>query len=335
MIATSLELVESKITPKMASLLVATVLLAFAMLLVPGEMMPKFFGVHYAELADDPFQEQNPMAKRITVPLIAYLIGLPGNQIAFINLFFSWLLLACIYWHYRTKGWNPILCVLSSGTIAFTMPTLGMVKYPFFTDSFNLLVYFLMYVNVKRPWIYWGLFGLALFNREAALHFLPFFLLLQMKDLKNQLLPIALIGFAYFMFSLSVHTPYNWHFYLEPLFQDPFFWLRQMITVYFPLKIFFVFKLFWLLPLVALWMKPRSNRFWLILICLMGTFSQFLIAVDITRLMASGFLILLMGLEEIRDHVEENRVIKALLVITFISVCLPNYYCTGFSTLKL
>ncbi|HKR01548.1 MAG TPA: hypothetical protein VJT09_12795 [Pyrinomonadaceae bacterium] len=334
--------IEKRSSLAATSLLVAVLLLGCAILYVGFAQLPVYHGVYYARLASDPFEPGNPNAYRILTPLAAYLLGLRGDRIIIFNAIAALLLLALVYYHSRKSEYSPGLSLAVALMLALTMPTLFTLFYGGYTDSTSYLLIFLMMVCRERPAWFWLLFFLGLLNRESVVFLLPFFLLLHWHSLKSRRLFVrsVLAGLggvvlAYLLFRALINShgavKNNASFYLEPLIRDPLYWLRQVADSY-PQGFFSVFKLFWLLPLVAAVLALRRRNYMalaLVLTPVLCAMAQSVIALDTSRMIAMAFPTLLVGVCVVRKKVGDDLLSAAVILLGLVNLLVPQYYVTS------
>jgi len=325
------------------SLLLAALLMGCAILYVGFSQLPVYHGIYYAELASDPFQAGNPNAYRILTPLAAYLTFLRGDRIIILNALVALVLLALVYHFARKRQYSPSLSLAMTAMLALTMPTLFTLFYGGYTDSTSYLLIFLMLICSKRPAWFWLLLLLGLLNRESVIFLLPFFLLLHWHSLKSNrafiksaLYGLVVVFASYFLFRLFISSragvvKHSASFYLEPLIKDPFYWLRQSAGAY-PQGFFSAFKLFWILPLVALFFAARRRDYFTLLLIvapIICAAAQSLIAVDTSRMIAMSFPALLISFAVIRKETGDAALSACMILLVALNLFVPQYYVTA------
>ena len=322
-----------------AAALVAIVLLILAAVYVRPATHATYDGVYYTGMAREPFANDNPNAYRVLTPLVAYVIGLRGERIQILNVAVAWLLLLLVYYHYRRTAHGPLLSLGAATILGFSMPTLFTVFFAGYTDSTTYLFVFLMLVCRWKPAVYWVLFLLALLNRESVVFLLPFFLLLpnvggERKPARlvwtavGAVLSLAIYLAARYLIGRYVGPKHSFDFYFGPLRQDPFYWLRQTAAAY-SAGFFATFKLFWALPVAAVWLALR-RRHWLgvllVVLPVVCALGQSVIAVDTSRVLALGFPSLLVSLEIIRREYGEKPIEPLLAGLIVANLFVPQLY---------
>lgn len=333
---------EKKYTLFGTSFVIAFLLMAAAAVYVRPTFVSWYHGIYYAQLAAHPFQDANPNAYRLLTPLVAYLVGLRGDRIIILNLLVALVLLAVVYYHSRRQRYAPCLALAVTTMLALTMPTLFTLYYGGYTDSTSYLLIFLMLVCGGRPVLFWLLFLLGLLNRESVVFLLPFFALWHWQCLKSRRVflrsiiigPIATIA-LYLLFRAFINSQtvvaHSGNFYFAPLLQDPFYWLRQVARAY-PLGVFSAFKLFWVLPVAAIFIAVRERRYVmaaLVLTPVLFSAAQSFIALDTSRMLAMAFPSLLMAVIVLRERFGDRRLGALLFLLALVSVALPQIYVTS------
>jgi hypothetical protein len=334
--------IEKRSSLAAASLLVAILLMACAILYVGFAQLPIYHGIYYAQLASNPFQPANPNAYRILTPLVAYLTGLRGDRIIILNAIIALSLLALVYYHSRKAAYSPALSLAVTLMLALSMPTLFTLFYGGYTDSTSYLLIFLMLVYRARSLWFWLLFLLGLLNRESVVFLLPFFALLHWESLKSNarfirsmLFGLAAVILSYLLFRALIGSQatvkHSASFYLEPLLRDPLYWLRQVANSY-PLGFFSAFKLFWLLPLAAIFFALRRRAYIalaLILTPIICSAAQSVIALDTSRMIAMAFPSLLVAVCVIRKETGDDYLSVCVILLALVNLFVPQYYVTS------
>jgi hypothetical protein len=336
-----LRAVEAQLTLPIAALLLAVITMSAMYLHLRPSLEPVSHGTYYAELATNPFDPNNPYAYRILTPLIAYLIGLRGHRIIFLNLIMATLLLAAIYYAYRRKGYAPVLCASMVLMMGVTMPTLFTIYFGGYIDSTSYLLVFIGFLLISNPIVFSLTFFLGLLNREAVIFLLPFFAIyhgytLKLKGTLKGMLPFsagALISLGVYLVVRklieSIGVPqFSGSYYLEPLKSDKLYWLRRTIYAY-PTAFFSPFKFFWLLPIIAIavgFRKRNMAMIAIILVLIMSVMAQSVITVDTTRNLTMAFPVLLISATYLREWISEQKLALFLLICAVVNLLTPHYY---------
>jgi hypothetical protein len=325
-----------------AAALVALVCMLVGAIYVRPGWEPISLGVDYAALAENPFSPSNPAGYRILTPLLAFVLGLRGNAIVYVNVLVAWLLLIIIYYQARRTLHGRLLSLALMGMLAFSKPTLFTIHFAGYTDSTTYLLTLLMILAVRYPPLFWFLFLLNLLNREAVAFLWPFFVLLSWQASSTNRLRWALtvaIGSGLsmgtylairYILSWNMHVQYSSGYYFGPLLRDPLYWLRSTAPSYY-VGVFTAFKLFWVVPVIATWYAAKDKDYMtclLILTLIAGSAAQSILAVDISRLLSLAFPSLLLGVDILRRHIEERQLSTWLLYLVVANFFVPQLYVT-------
>lgn len=296
---------------KLAGLWVALGLMMAAAVYVRPAVKTIALGVLYGRMAEDPFTviDGNYVAFRILTPLLSYLLGFRGQLIILTNLLTATALIYLVYIYFRARAPRPGDALYAAAVMAFSLVTLTTVYYGGYTDSLTYLLLFLMWWLREKPVAFYLLFMLGMLNRECMLFLMPWFVFLRWECRKNLgfTLVEAMVGFCLALapYYLVRHwigsqgeVPFRAMYYLQPLLDDPFHWLRQSYSNW-GLGLFTTLKLFWIVPLLAvigLW-RARERRQVVSMLLLIGcVFSQLIIAYDSSRMLTLAFPVVLIGL---------------------------------------
>ncbi len=302
---------ESSLGSSGASLAVGLLLLLAASIYVFPADDTVVLGNYYAELAEDPFAayDDNPVAYRILTPLVSYVLGLRGELIIITNLLFAWTLLAVVYKYFREQTPRPGDAAIAATVIAFSLVTLTTIHYGGYTDSATYLLIFLMYRFRERMLLFYLLFLAALLNRESAVFLLPWFAFLRWHENQSARRSIieTVIGFGLMVAIYGLFrewlgsiraAEYDLGYYVGPLLQYPFEWFSRSYP-YQGLGLFTVFKLFWIIPvLAAAWLRKRDNRMPVISMALViaCATAQMFVAFDSSRMLTMAFPVMIISL---------------------------------------
>ncbi len=294
-----------------AGIWVALGLIAAAAIYVRPAINTISLGVLYGRMADDPFTliDGNYVAFRILTPLLSYLLGFRGQLIIITNLLVACTLLALVYTYFRSRTSRPGDALFAVAVMAFSLVTLTTIYYGGYTDSLTYLIVFLMWWTRRRPVWFYSLFMVGMLNRECMLFLVPWFVFLRWEErgsLGKTLAEAAIgIGLAlmpyYFVrqwIAAQGEVPFRAMYYLKPLLDNPLYWLRRSYP-YCGLGLFTVFKVFWIIPLMAglaMWRSGERRQVMSMLLLLGCAFSQLVIAFDSSRMLTLAFPVMLIGL---------------------------------------
>jgi hypothetical protein len=271
----------------------------------PGIITDVGLGQFYAELARDPFAfgSENRVAFRFLTPLISYLVGLRGELIVVTNLVIALLFIVSVYACYRKTSDRPVDAALAAAVVSFSLVTLTTIYYGGFCDSLTYVIIFFMWWWRRKALPFWVLFVAGIFNREAIVFLLPWFLYIRFVEQKSvgrwlmtDLFGLVTAGLVVLVVRrwLGDHfqIEYDSSYYWSPLEDEPLFYFKKSWGESI-LGLFTVFKLLWVIPIVAFAMYRRErNRVEMISVVLLFVCasSQLLVAFDSSRMLTLGFM---------------------------------------------
>jgi hypothetical protein len=297
------------------AVLVSIGLLALTLQHVALGLSPTSLGMAYAQLAADPFHPNpaNPVAHRILVPLISYLIGFRGRYILATNLLSVVVFLALVHLWFRARGLGQWHSLAGTATMAFSTAVLTTLHYGGYPDTSMYVLLFLAMWASRRPWLSCAMFLLALLSHESASFLAPWlFLVIALADPGGTPrwraaatgIAAALAAFACTRWWMGyVHpTPeFSLHYYLAPLRADPLHWFRASAPHRW-LGVLSAFNLFWLFPLLAAAYRLRRREWAAALVLLLPiplALMQLFIAYDVTRIATLAFVSVLLGVADL------------------------------------
>ena len=289
--------------------------LALACLWVRPATEPVGLGSFYAWLSLHPFEPapNNPVAFRPLTPWISGALGLRGDALRYTNLYFAGVLLACVFAWFRAHAPRPGDALLATTAICFSLVTLGVVFSPFYCDALTLLVAFGMWCTRRRPLVFYALFALGLFNRESLLFLVPWLVFLELAESRHRGRTLATQAAGY-GFGLALYggfrlwwaqqggpVQYDLDYYLGPLLADPLHFFRQSARYQWA-GFYSIFGPAWVIPVagaVAMWQRGERVAPIGLAILLVSVWAQLWVAVDASRLLALGFPVMIVALEEL------------------------------------
>jgi hypothetical protein len=177
--------------------------------------------------------------------------------------------------------------------------------------------------------------GLAFFNHEFIVYLIPWiaFLLndnsIKTKKYFETLFILVLLSLPYLFFrvyvSRHVDVEYDMGYYFN---YGNISWTLAHIKKLFLLGFFEAFKLFWLLPVLAIIYELRQKRNSLLIATLLiiaGTLMQLLIASDTSRLIGLAFPVILLSAYILKEK-WGNAFSKRLWLLILINLFIPSYY---------
>lgn len=332
-----LEHLENAIGKPAVAFLCGLSLLLVAMLYGAPAWEVTFHGVTFSEMAKAPliFSSENWVQYRILSPLLGHLFFLRGNNFLWFMLLIAVLFLGLIYLLSRSKGMSPVESLGIISLMAFSTPVLFLLHFPGYTDLTTYIFIVLMMMHSEKKILCYFLFGISLFNHEMILFLVPWlaFLLSENKFLNKKyfqtLSVLFLASLPYLVFRFYVTSRVDVHYNLSYYFSsNNIFWTLEHIWKLFPLGFFQAFKLFWLMPLLAIiyFAKQKNNFFLLSFVLIMaGTLLQLLIASDTSRLIGLAFPVILLGSFAMKEKWGE-KFSSRLWLLVLVNLFIPSCY---------
>ncbi len=269
-------------------------------------------GVHFEALSRNPLdlRNGNVLGYRIMTPLVAYLIGLRGKPFILLNLFFAAVTIGTVYRYFRSRLNQPGDALFGALCLTFSSVVLVTIYYAGFCDALTYLALFLMWRWRSHPALFYPLLLVGVLNHESVLFTIPWFVYLKLSEAPRKRVALAelLIGLgtallAYYLFrrwiSLDREAGLTPQAYFGGFNVDLLFAIRRSYLFYW-VGWFSVFKLLWAFPLAAaaaMWRNGRRRDVYGMAILMVGALAQLAIAVDTTRMLTIGFMVLIVSLE--------------------------------------
>lgn len=314
-ISSFLVALESKVGLLAASFILAVLLLLLAMLYVQPDFSvnPKNHGYYFAQLSEHPFlfSENNPLQYRILAPFIGYITFLRGNLFFIVPLLFDVFLLAAVYYHYRKINYNVTDAFIMTAFMGLSGTVLISFVMPGYIDSITYLFLFLAFAEATRVKRSAFFFGLALLNYETGLMLLPALYFYMWNMHKTQ----KLIGLKLFFIFFAACLPYIvYRFFVsrhtDVVYSFPFYFSYEniygalVVTLSdFGMGAFYAFRLLWFFPLFGLymlWRQKEKKLLYVVILILVLTAAQLIIALDTSRLFCLAFPAVLLSAEYLK-----------------------------------
>jgi len=326
---------ESRLGLFFSSLVIATVMLACAMLYAQPVLTVAFHGIQFSLLSEHPFDFSliNPMRYRILSPLIGYLFFLRGTYFFILPLLVTWLLIGTVYYQYRRKNFEAIDAFLLTCFISFSCVVLIPLVAPGYTDVVTWFLVFLAFIKAEKPGVSATFYALALLNHESSAVVLPAMLLYAWSKNKNaagRILTfylLACLPHLCYRWYVNAHsaTLYNLSFYLSE--KNVLFTLKRII-LFGPVAAFYTFKLWWLLPLCLAGftiLRKKKLQASILVLILAGTFSLIIISYDYTRMLVIAFPAVLLSYEWLLE-MDKAKLRKFTIVLVALNFLILQYH---------
>lgn len=301
-------------------------------------------GEFYEELSNNPFVfNDNPLQYRVLTPFIAYCLFLRGPLYIIVPLLSGLLLLSSIYIYFRKKDFHSFDAFLVTALIAFSSPILFQLHFQGYVDTTSYFLVFMTYVFIERKQFHFSFlfYALALLNHEINTFAAPFLLWMcfLQTGIKRSWKPLLFFAISWIPVILyrrfiDTHTDISSRieFYLN--YRWEYLWLNigwnfQQMYRLMPLGIFMCFKLFWLIPIFAIYKKIRERSYKDVLtILLMITCgcAPLVLASDTSRIVGLCFIPILVSVKYIKQYFSDASFTKYLSALLLLNFMVPAYY---------
>lgn len=330
---------EERFTLNGSGAIVGLLLILLGCIYVTPHFEAAYHGLQYSLLSNHPFDftQPNALQNRVLPSLIGYVFHLRGDLFFIVPLAFAWLFMSTLYIHYRKKVSQPIDALLFSGIIAFSCTLYIQLISPGYTDAVFYYFIFLSFASIRKLYLSVLFYSLALLTHESSLFLLPGLLMYSYYTNRPELIQKFKIFIAYLLAILPlfiyrywvanhVDVEYDIGFYFSK--KNIIFSLQRVLPL-FPAGAFYAFKLFWFVPIYVFY-KTLKNReyslFFLLLTMLLASFSQLVIAFDISRMLCLAFPVFLISAEKLRDYWSESKFRHFLIVLTVLNFFVLQYH---------
>jgi hypothetical protein len=278
---------------------------------------------------------------RILTPFVAHFVWLRGKDFIWLPIIMGAFFLSSVYGYFRWRGASNLEGLGMASLMAFTIPISLMLVWPGYPDTASYLLLFLCIIFIRRPLVWPVFFALALLSHEKNLFVAPWLIMLaNMRDfnLKNYVRSLLLVMLAivpmviyrYWILVSVGETRFSSDFYLTV---GRMIYEFRQIRGYLWLGMFGAFRLFWVLPLLAMYylgrMKGRRREAVWIGLVIVCAAAQLLIARDTTRLLMLAFPAILFGAWKLREIWGKELFLKGLWLLILLNFLLPNFMIYG------
>lgn len=317
------------------SALVAVILVAIGFVYSTPGFRPVLNGYTYSQLALDaiPSEINGPQGFRVLSILAGSLLGLKGPAFSIIPGVMGLMFVGAVYFHYRKTSFTELEAAGMAALIAFSTPILYGYHFVGYTDTTSYLFVFLSIIFIRSR--IWPLFfAMAMLNHESNLFAAPFICLLSYKLNGGRIsivwtavgLGLALLPtIAYRLYILNTaEINYSPGFLLN---YDHIHWAITSQILLGPLGAFYGYKLFWVLPLVALckfWTSKRYLDCLIISSMVLFTITQLGLGTDTTRYFGLMFPAILFATAGLREYYGRETFIKRLWILIGLNFLIPQ-----------
>jgi Gpi18-like mannosyltransferase len=332
------ERIENKFGLYLSSLFISLLLIAITCIYTTPSLSTDCLGEYYEELSRNPFIfNENPVQYRILTPLIAYCLFLRGNLYIIMPLIFGLLLLASVYIYFRKKDFHPLDAICVTALIAFSSPILFTLHFQGYADTTSYFLVFLTYIFIEKRKLLpaFLFFTLSLINHEVNMFMAPFFLWVYFKQTKpiNYWKPLLLLAISCFVIVMIrryidtfTQVPFGNDLYFK---RDYFIWNFKVMYRLMPLGIFMCFKLFWGLPLIAIYKKAVVKSYKDTLTIILAIFcgcAPLVLSSDTSRIVGLSFLSILISVLILKPLIDGKLFTRYMLILIIMNFFVPSYY---------
>jgi hypothetical protein len=337
-----LEFCERYTGQALTGLVVGIFLLLIAAIYVTPALECVNNGTGFAAISNDPLRmDDSPFRHRILAPLIAHYLHLRGKAFIYFPLIVTVVFLGSIYTHFRREGHTHLIAFIASSTMAFSGPVLFLLHFQGYTDILTHLLLFWCFA-LRRSKLVWVVpLALSCLNHEATLFSIPWLVLLRTRYYAKSLLSWR--GVSRFMFDVGLAA-----LSVVPMFLMRKFWplqnaqlapgfylslVKTMWELVFPyagIGIFEAFKLFWFIPLCALYLTKRGEivaTFSVFALMFAAGVGQLFFSHDISRHVGHAFPLVLYAVDLLaKRRVLDTRLAEVLMIVVLLNFFVPQYY---------
>ena len=327
---------ESRFGLLFSSFIIATLMLALAMIYVQPIFTVAFHGIQFSALSENPFDlsTPNPLRYRILTPLIGYLLFLRGDCFFILPLLATWIFPAIIYYRYRRKNFEAIDAFFLTCFISFSCVLLLPLVAPAYTDIVTWLFIFLAFSFAEKTPLSALFFSFALLNHESSFVMLPALLLFSYYKNKHAIFKTLLLFFIacipHLCYRWYVHinaeTTYNVSFYLS---KGNIFFTMKKLVIFLPAAFFYCFKLWWIFPVYfTAWAgyQKKYIEFSILLLIITGGLSLVVIGYDYTRMLVIAFPAVLLSYEWMMKQFEAEKFRKFTFLLILLNFLILQYH---------
>jgi hypothetical protein len=293
----------------------------------------------YEELVNQPWGSKTWLSHRFLVPLMSNALGLTGSSMTYFNLMIVYIIITLVLRSYMTRHSDSLIPLAATSAIAFTMPVLYSIYDLWTLDGARVLFVMLMFLARGKPWLFWTLFCISLFNHEGNVLMLPFFLILQWVEHENKK-RVILASILGVVLSLAIYMPIHdltgagsgVHYSLQRWLEGPFdntkagIWSLYVAT-------FASFKLLWLVIIFGIYVLWRDREYQRALLIFSAPASAMLYlefsGPEVFRYMMVAFPALLLAIDAIAERYEHKLVGQILLHIMLLNFIVPQQLVWG------
>lgn len=292
----------------------------------------------YAALSENPFARESALFNRLLTPLLSHYVHVRGDNFVYTPLVIGLFFLALVYAYFRKTGATPAISIAGLAIMAFSCPITTMFAGGGIPDttSYFFVMLAVLTIDAKFWGRFWGLWlAFAMLNHESNIIYVPFLAVLAyFSCVKEKRLTrvcrialnisIPLVIFAVWRYYSRNSAGYPFAFYLSK--GNLMLYLNNCTMA--PLGFFMAFKLFWVVPIAAVYVSLSEKKYAFVInatLLVISTFSLLLIAADYSRLAAACFVLVLLSINVIRNHMSDKMLQKLLWFLIVVNFFFPQY----------
>lgn len=320
-----------------AAFILAFLIMMIASIYVTPSMSVQELGRGYKQLSVDPFDfsQKNELCNRLLTPLLAYSFFLRDEYYIFFPQIMTLILLSATYIHYRKNGSCATESLGMVSLLAFSSTILFTLHFQGYVDTTSYLLIFLCYIFIDKLFLWLFLLSLALLNHESNFFAIPWLICLYHMRNKNSnyvytfaflCISVAPLLFWRWFVSLHFEESLNFQYYLNYKYVIDNFYT---MIIYSHLGIFETFKLFWLIPVIAIVLlikKKHYNDALLMIIIIISGIALLMLSSDTSRIIALCFPAILLGAERLKEAFPKEYFNKFLWMIIILNFFIPQCY---------
>lgn len=336
-ISSTLLFLEQKCGIYFASLIIALLLLCIAAVYVTPALAPIQLGRGYADLSVNPFdfsEKDNYLHYRFLTPFLAYCVGLRGSLYILFPMIIALVFLSTLYYYMR-KTHSASESLMITALICFSTPILFLLHFQGYVDITSYLLILLIIIFIRKPILCIGLLSLLLLNHASNIFAVPFIFYYYIVHAPEKFKSIfygfagtamAFIPFYCYRNYISAFSgiEYNFETYRSQIIEN-----IHTVASHFYVGIFYAFKLFWLIPLCAIfyyWKEKNKEQLLVFFLIIIPSLSQMLMGSDTSRFVGSAFPAIIFGAAKLKQQWGTELFLKRIFYLVLFNFLIPQYY---------
>lgn len=284
-----------------------------------SNILVKSMGAGYLQISVDPFNQMtNWYYRRLLVPALAYFTHLNG---IFYHIFFYFLVYVLIAYSVRVlsiKSTWQLVSIFSSGFVVYQF------QFPGYVEVLVGVLFLIAFTQELSRYQRAILLSLALITHESAAIFMFAPLLFLVDSWKDRFFYASIVLLYVFTVLMNFSFDINNLVSLQTSVgaTSSFDYLKQNLD-YGAYGIFFSYKVLWVFYFWYLFLNVSAKEKAFVSCVVLLPLLQIFIAVDISRLVAFGFLGIFLAIKAVFESSQKKQLINALLILNLV---VPSYY---------